>query len=52
MPYMDMVRLDTVLEDGTGITASSRKLANIIPKARRDFAFRDVAVVAKFLSQA
>ena len=39
---MDMVRLDTLdtlEEDGIGITVSSRKLANVISKTRRDFAF-------------
>lgn len=39
MPNMEMVELDTLEEDGIGITVSSRELANIISKSRHDFAF-------------
>ena len=40
MPNMEAVRLlDTLVEDGIGITVSSRKSANIISKTRHGFAF-------------
>lgn len=40
VPKMEMGRLDTLEEDGIGITVSSRRVANIISKTRREFAFR------------